>query len=65
LETCPPPHQYDALVLHCRLGYTSADAAAVMGLDASKIRHLVPSATSTRRQAVRHLHLQPAAFRVA
>ncbi|MDQ0585829.1 hypothetical protein [Streptomyces rishiriensis] len=64
LQTCSP-HQYDALVLHCRLGYTSAGAAAVMGLDASKIRYLVLSATSARRQAVRHLHPRPAVSRAA
>lgn len=64
LEACPP-HQYDALVLHCRLGYASTDAAAVMGLDASKIRYLVLSATSACRHAVRHLRPQPAASRAA
>ncbi|MEU5118125.1 hypothetical protein [Streptomyces asoensis] len=64
LETCPP-HQYDALVLHCKLGYTSARAAAVMGLDASKIRYLVLSATPARRQAARRLHPPPTARHAA
>jgi hypothetical protein len=64
LEACPA-QQYDALVLHCLIGYSSAAAAAVMGLDASKVRYLVLSATAARRQAVRHLHPRPAAFRVA
>ncbi|MDC2960402.1 hypothetical protein PO587_38860 [Streptomyces gilvifuscus] len=60
LETCPA-QQYDALVLHCRLGYSSAQAATVMGVDPSKIRYLVLSASSEHRQAVRHLHpLSPA-----
>jgi len=64
LEACPA-QQYDALVLHCRLGYSSADAAAVMGVDASKVRYLVLSATADRRQAVRHLSPRPAASRAA
>lgn len=55
LQNCPA-QQYDALVLHCRLGYTSTAAATAMGLDASKVRYLVLSATSHRRHAVRHLH---------
>jgi hypothetical protein len=64
LEDCPV-QQYGALVLNCRLGYTSAAAAAVMGLDASKVRYLVLSATSNQRQAIRHLHPQTAASRAA
>ncbi|MER6425511.1 hypothetical protein [Streptomyces sp. NPDC001137] len=64
LDACPA-QQYDALVLHCRLGYTSAAAAAVMGLDASKVRYLVLSATTARRQAVRHLSPRPAASHAA
>ncbi|MFI6661499.1 hypothetical protein ACIBL8_38965 [Streptomyces sp. NPDC050523] len=64
LEDCPML-QYGALVLHCRLGYSSTAAAAVMGLDASKVRYLVLSATSSRRQAVRHLHPHAAASRAA
>ncbi|MEV0183195.1 hypothetical protein AB0I54_28450 [Streptomyces sp. NPDC050625] len=54
LETCPA-QQYDALVLNCRLGYSSMAAASVIGLDASKVRYLVLSAPSERRRAVRHL----------
>ena len=60
-----PVQQYGALVLHCRLGYSSTAAAAVMGLDASKVRYLVLSATSNRRQAVRRLHPRAAASRAA
>ncbi|MQY40853.1 hypothetical protein SRB17_88860 [Streptomyces sp. RB17] len=62
LETCPA-EQYDALVLHCRLGYGIAAVAAAMGLDASKVHYLVLSATSNRRQAVQHLHPQAASAR--
>jgi rhodanese-related sulfurtransferase len=64
LDACSA-QQYDALVLHCRIGYSSAAAAAVMGLDASKVRYLVLSATAARRQAVRHLRPQPAVSRAA
>jgi rhodanese-related sulfurtransferase len=64
LGACPA-QQYDALILHCRIGYSSTAAAAVMGLDPSKVRYLVLSATAARRQAVRHLSHQPAASRAA
>ncbi|MDC0773905.1 hypothetical protein [Streptomyces sp. HD] len=64
LDACSA-QQYDALVLHCRLGYSSAAAACVMGLDASKVRYLVLSATPARRHAVRRLGPRPAAFRAA
>ena len=64
LESCPA-QQYDALVLHCRLGYSSARAAAEMGVDPSKIRYLVLSASPDRRHAVRHLHPEYPASRAA
>jgi len=64
LEDCPML-QYGALVLHCRLGYSSTAAAAVMGLNASKVRYLVLSATSNRRQAIRHLHPRTPSSRAA
>ncbi|GAA4800162.1 hypothetical protein [Streptomyces ziwulingensis] len=57
----PPPlavraaEQHDALVLHCLLGYSSGDTAAVMGRDPSKIRYLVCSAPADCRRAVRQL----------
>ncbi|MGW1957627.1 hypothetical protein ACWCPI_33595 [Streptomyces sp. NPDC001920] len=64
LDSCPA-QQYDALVLHCRLGYSSTAAACVMGLDASKVRYLVLSATPARRHAVRHLAPRPETLRAA
>lgn len=64
LDACSA-QQYDALVLHCRLGYSSTAAALVTGLDPSKIRYLVLSATAAHRQAVRHLHPRPAVARAA
>lgn len=64
LETCSA-YQYDALVLHCLLGYSSTAAATAMGTDPSKVRYLVLSATPARRQAIRHLQPQPAAPRAA
>ncbi|MDQ0780129.1 hypothetical protein QF026_008595 [Streptomyces aurantiacus] len=60
LEACSA-YQYDALVLHCLLGYSSTSAATAMGTDPSKVRYLVLSATAARRQAIRHLQPQPAA----
>ncbi|MFE7892717.1 hypothetical protein [Streptomyces sp. NPDC057412] len=58
LDTCPA-QQYDALVLQCRLGYSSTAAASMTGLDPSKIRYLLLSATAAHRHAVRHLHPHP------
>lgn len=64
LDACPA-QQYDALVLHCRLGYSSMAAACVMGLDPSKVRYLVLSATAAHRHVVRQLSPRAAAFRAA
>ncbi|MGI3202548.1 hypothetical protein ACRJ4W_37590 [Streptomyces sp. GLT-R25] len=50
-----PALQYDALVLHCLLDYSSTAAAEVMGQDPSKIRYLVCSAPLRSRTAVRRL----------
>ncbi|MFF7161830.1 hypothetical protein ACFZBP_10725 [Streptomyces sp. NPDC008086] len=64
LDACPA-QQYDALVLHCRLGYSSMAAACVMGLDASKVRYLVLSATAAHRHVVRQLRPRAAAAHAA
>ncbi|MFE7077808.1 hypothetical protein ACFU96_47825 [Streptomyces sp. NPDC057620] len=64
LETCSA-YQYDALVLHCLLGYSSTAAATAMGTDPSKVRYLVLSATPARRQAIRHLKPRPATAHAA
>ncbi|WP_326757395.1 hypothetical protein OHB35_00455 [Streptomyces phaeochromogenes] len=53
LSDCPAL-QYDALVLHCLLDYSTA-AAEVMGQDPSKIRYLVCSAPAQSRTAARRL----------
>lgn len=54
LSDCPAL-QYDALVLHCRLDYSSTAAAEVMGQEPSKIRYLVCSAPPQSRTAARRL----------
>ncbi|MFI9650643.1 hypothetical protein ACIHAA_30790 [Streptomyces sp. NPDC052040] len=54
LDACPPV-QYDALVLHCLLEYSSTAAAETMGLEPSKIRYLVYSASAPARTAARRL----------
>ena len=54
LSDCPAL-QYDALVLHCLLDYSSTAAAEAMGQDPSKIRYLVCSAPAQSRTAARRL----------
>ncbi|MFF7188490.1 hypothetical protein ACFZAR_25300 [Streptomyces sp. NPDC008222] len=58
LDTCPAP-QYDALVLHCLLEYSSTAAAETMGVEPSKIRYLVCSASAATRRAARRLRPDP------
>ncbi|MFC8663641.1 hypothetical protein [Streptomyces sp. NPDC057199] len=52
LSDCPAL-QYDALVLHCLLDYSSTAAAEVKGQDPSKIRYLVCSAPAQSLTAAR------------
>ncbi|MET8954596.1 hypothetical protein ACWEO4_09675 [Streptomyces sp. NPDC004393] len=64
LDTCPAS-QYDALVLHCLLEYSSTAAAETMGVEPSKIRYLVCSASPASRRAARLLRPDPPSGPVA